>query len=166
MAKKKTEEKIEKVEESNASELGNERARGELSQVTRTRSQFTEEIAKVEDLPDEEALIEKPKEGLAVELGEVKELEEEIVEEIKKKGFFEKETWKPKTSLGMKVKNGEITSIDYFFIITFYKECIRIYRGMINRKRGYTNVFYSNRFPMFEKCPCYYFFFFRNKLKD
>jgi len=90
MAKKKTEEKIEKTEEPNAIEA-----------------------AKVEDLPDEEALIEKPKEGLAVELGEVKELEEEIVEEIKKKGLFEKETWKPKTSLGMKVKNGEISSIDY-----------------------------------------------------
>ena len=90
MAKKKTEEKIEKAEELNVSEA-----------------------AKVEDLPDEEALIEKPKEGLAVEMGEVKELEEEIVEEIKKKGSFEKEAWKPKTSLGMKVKNGEISSIDY-----------------------------------------------------
>ncbi len=67
---------------------------------------------KIEDL-QEEALIEKPKEGLAVELGEVKELEEEIVEEVKKKGAFEKETWKPKTSLGMKVKSGEITSLDY-----------------------------------------------------
>ena len=62
---------------------------------------------------DEEVLIEKPKEGLAVELGEVKEIEEQIVEEVKKKGSFEKEAWKPKTSLGMKVKNGEITSIDY-----------------------------------------------------
>src|SRR3989339_198717 len=72
-----------------------------------------EEDAKTEILPDEEILIEKPAEGLATELGEVKELEEEIVEEVKKKGAFEKETWKPKTSLGMKVKNGEITSIDY-----------------------------------------------------
>jgi len=90
MAKKKTEEKIEKTEEQNASEA-----------------------AKVEDLPDEEALIEKPKEGLAAELGEVKEIEEIIVEEVKKKGAFEKEAWKPKTSLGMKVKNGEISSIDY-----------------------------------------------------
>jgi len=72
-----------------------------------------EETAKTEILQDEEILIEKPKEGLATELGEVKELEEEIVEEVKKKGAFEKETWKPKTSSGMKVKNGEITSIDY-----------------------------------------------------
>lgn len=72
-----------------------------------------EEITKTEILQDEEILIEKPKEGLATELGEVKELEEEIVEEVKKKGAFEKETWKPKTSLGMNVKNGEITSIDY-----------------------------------------------------
>ncbi|MBI2652433.1 30S ribosomal protein S5 [Candidatus Woesearchaeota archaeon] len=58
-------------------------------------------------------LIEKPKEGLAVELGEVKELEEEVVEEVKKKGAFEKETWKPKTSLGIRVKNGEVSYIDY-----------------------------------------------------
>ena len=71
------------------------------------------ETSKVEDLQDEEVLIEKPKEGLATELGEVKELEEEIVEEVKKKGSFEKEAWKPKTSLGIKVKNGEITNIDY-----------------------------------------------------
>lgn len=61
----------------------------------------------------EEVLIEKPQEGLATELGEVKELEEEIVEEVKKKGVFEKELWKPKTSIGMKVKNGEIQNIDY-----------------------------------------------------
>ncbi|MDP3765082.1 MAG: 30S ribosomal protein S5 [Nanoarchaeota archaeon] len=72
-----------------------------------------EQIATVDELQDEEVLIEKPKEGLATELGEVKELEEEIVEEVKKKGAFEKEAWKPKTSLGMKVKNGEITIIDY-----------------------------------------------------
>jgi len=71
------------------------------------------ESPKIEELQEEEALIEKPKEGLAVELGEVKELEEEVVEEIKKKGAFEKEAWKPKTSLGMKVKNGELNSIDY-----------------------------------------------------
>ena len=71
------------------------------------------EIVKVGDLPEEEILIEKPKEGLAAELGEVKELEEHIVEEVKKKGAFEKEAWKPKTSLGMKVKNGEISDINY-----------------------------------------------------
>lgn len=68
---------------------------------------------KIADAAEEEALIEKPKEGLATELGEVKELEEVIVEEVKKKGSFEKESWKPKTSLGMQVKSGEITSIDY-----------------------------------------------------
>ncbi|MBI3026797.1 30S ribosomal protein S5 [Candidatus Woesearchaeota archaeon] len=71
------------------------------------------EAEKHEEITEEEALIEKPAEGLAVELGEVKELEEEIVEEIKKKGGFEKEAWKPRTSLGIKVKNGEIASIDY-----------------------------------------------------
>jgi len=87
MVKKKTEEKVEEKEE--------------------------KEIEKVEDLQDEEALIEKPKEGLAVELGEVKELEEEIVEEVKKKGVFEKEAWKPKTSLGINVKNGSIKNISY-----------------------------------------------------
>ncbi len=72
-----------------------------------------EEIAKVEELQDEEVLIEKPKESLATDLGEVKELEEEIVEEVKKKVIFEKEAWIPKTSLGMKVKNGLINDINY-----------------------------------------------------
>ncbi len=73
----------------------------------------TEEAPKAEEAPVEEVLLEKPKEGLAVELGEVKELEEHIVEEVKKKGAFEKEAWKPKTSLGVKIKNGEISDINY-----------------------------------------------------
>src|SRR3989344_2669340 len=85
MAKKKTEEKVE----------------------------VKEEMDNVEVLQDEEAIIEKPKEGLAVELGEVKELEEEIVEEVKKKGAFEKGAWKPKTSLGINVKNGVVNNISY-----------------------------------------------------
>lgn len=89
MARKKLEEKPEDIEE---------------KEVVRE---------KTEELPEEEALIEKPKEGLALELGEVKELEQEIVEEVKKKAVFEKEAWKPKTSLGMKVKNGEVATIDY-----------------------------------------------------
>lgn len=72
-----------------------------------------EEAPKAEELVEEEAIIEKPKEGLATELGEVKELEEEIVEEVKKKGAFEKGTWKPRTSLGIKVKTGEVANIDY-----------------------------------------------------
>ncbi|MBI2101569.1 30S ribosomal protein S5 [Candidatus Woesearchaeota archaeon] len=71
------------------------------------------EEPKIEELQEEEALVEKPKEGLATELGEVKEIEEVIVEEVKKKGAFEKESWKPRTSLGLKVKNGEVTGIDY-----------------------------------------------------
>src|SRR3989338_1211880 len=96
MVKKKTEEKTEKIEEKNDAV-----------------SPQLAEASKIDDLPDEEALIEKPKEGLAVEMGEVKELEQEIVEEIKKKSSFEKEAWKPKTSLGMKIKSGEVTSIDY-----------------------------------------------------
>ncbi len=99
MAKKKTKEteEAEKIE----------------AAVEAPKEELAAEAVKADDMPDEEALIEKPKEGLAVELGEVKELEQEIVDEIKKKGSFEKEAWKPKTSLGMKVKNGEITSIDY-----------------------------------------------------
>ena len=75
-----------------------------------SESQKPEEFFTVQE---EEAIIEKPKEGLSAELGKVKELEEEIVEEVKKKGAFEKEAWKPKTSLGIKAKNGEITNIDY-----------------------------------------------------
>ena len=40
---------------------------------------------------------------------------EEVGTEVKhvKVGGFDKESWKPKTSLGMKVKNGEIDNIDY-----------------------------------------------------
>lgn len=71
------------------------------------------EEAKDEAVADEEAVIEKPKEGLAAELGEVKEVEEQVVEEVKKKETFEKEAWKPKTSLGVKVKSGEINSLSY-----------------------------------------------------
>ena len=62
---------------------------------------------------EEEPQLETPKEGLATELGEVKEIEEVIVEEVKKKGSFEKESWNPRTSLGMKVKSGEVSNIDY-----------------------------------------------------
>ena len=80
---------------------------------TEEKTEVKEETIKVEDLQEEEAIIEKPKEGLAVELGEVKELEEEIVEEVKKKGAFEKGAWKPKTSLGINVKNGVINNISY-----------------------------------------------------
>ena len=88
MAKKKTEEKVKEQPEA-------------------------EDKAEQAAVPDEEAVIETPKEGLATELGEVKELEQEIVEEVKKKGAFEKESWKPRTSLGMQVKSGEVTNIDY-----------------------------------------------------
>ena len=70
-----------------------------------------QELSQSIELQEEE--LEKPKEGLAVELGEVKEPEEQIIEEVKKKPTFEKETWKPKTSLGIQVKNGEINNIDY-----------------------------------------------------
>lgn len=111
MAKKKTEDKTkEKEEKLNESET-EESLQAEKREVSGETSQQLSE--KADKLEDEEALIEKPKEGLATELGEIKEIEEVIVEEIKKKGAFEKEAWKPKTSLGMKVKNGEVNDIDY-----------------------------------------------------
>src|SRR3989338_3680365 len=42
-------------------------------------------------------------------------IEEEKEEAAKKRklGSFDKESWKPKTSLGMKVKSGEINNIEY-----------------------------------------------------
>ena len=80
---------------------------------TKPEEKIPEPEVKEETSPDEEVIIEKPKEGLATELGEVKELEEVIVEEVKKKGAFEKELWKPRTSLGIQVKKGEVTHIDY-----------------------------------------------------
>ena len=94
MAKKKTEEKP-------------------VEEVKQEAPQQIEEAAAAAVEGEEEAILEKPKETLATELGEVKEIEEVIVEEVKRKGSFEKESWKPKTSLGTKVKSGEITSIDY-----------------------------------------------------
>lgn len=41
------------------------------------------------------------------------ELEEEKIEAAIPRGQFNKESWKPKTSLGLKVKSGEINSIEY-----------------------------------------------------
>lgn len=70
-------------------------------------------VEKAIEVQDEEVLLEKPKEGLAVELGEIKEIEEVVIESSKKKGLFEKEAWKPTTSLGIKVKNSEINDINY-----------------------------------------------------
>lgn len=88
--------------------------------MAKKKQKETAEEKKEEAKPEEiseahegEAIIEKPAEGLAVEMGEVKEIEEVIVEETKKRGSFEKESWKPRTSLGIKVKNGEISGIDY-----------------------------------------------------
>src|SRR3989338_2151028 len=55
-------------------------------------------------------------------MAEDKLVEEEIIvedvvkEEVavgKRHSTFDKESWKPKTSLGMKVKSGEIDNIDY-----------------------------------------------------
>ncbi len=82
--------------------------------MVRKKTEKNEEghVEKAKELHEEETLIEKPTEGLAVELGVVKEFEEVVVEETKK-GAFEKEAWKPKTSFGTKVKIGEISDIDY-----------------------------------------------------
>ena len=83
-------------------------------QKTEKKLEEKEELAeKAIEVQDEEVLLEKPKEGLAVELGEIKEIEEVVIEASKKKGSFEKEAWKPATSLGIKVKNSEINDINY-----------------------------------------------------
>jgi small subunit ribosomal protein S5 len=62
---------------------------------------------------EEDSKVENPTEGLATEMGEVKEIEEVLVDEVRKKGSFEKGAWKPRTSLGLKIRNGEVASIDY-----------------------------------------------------
>lgn len=53
---------------------------------------------------------EKDKEKIEEEV--IEDVEKQIVKEIKKKSAFDKESWKPKTEIGKKVKNGEITNID------------------------------------------------------
>jgi len=83
---------------------------GKIEKKLEEKEELVEEVVK---LQDEEILLEKPKEGLATELGEIKEIEEVVIEASKKKGLFEKEAWKPKTSLGIKVKNSEINDINY-----------------------------------------------------
>lgn len=45
-------------------------------------------------------------------VSEVEDVEKQIVKEVKEKQGFNKETWKPRTGLGKKVKDGEITDID------------------------------------------------------
>ena len=48
-----------------------------------------------------------------VEKEAVADVEEQIVKEVRdRKPVFNKEAWKPKTGVGKKVKNGEITNID------------------------------------------------------
>lgn len=42
----------------------------------------------------------------------VENVEKQIVKEVKEKPGFDKVAWKPKTGIGRKVKNGEITDID------------------------------------------------------
>ncbi|MBW2974226.1 30S ribosomal protein S5 [Candidatus Woesearchaeota archaeon] len=42
----------------------------------------------------------------------VEDIEKQIVKEVKEKTGFDKTSWKPKTSMGNKVKDGEITDID------------------------------------------------------
>lgn len=43
---------------------------------------------------------------------EIEDVEKQIVKEVKEKRGFDKAAWKPKTGLGKKVKDGEITDID------------------------------------------------------
>jgi small subunit ribosomal protein S5 len=82
---------------------------------TEAEKQPEKEAPKAEEASDQEedAQVETPQEGLATEMGEVKEIEEVLIDEVKKKGSFEKGSWKPRTSLGMKIISGEVTSIDY-----------------------------------------------------
>ncbi|MDP6647871.1 MAG: 30S ribosomal protein S5 [Candidatus Woesearchaeota archaeon] len=103
MPKKKTEENIVEKTEDNKEDKNKEEIKEKTEDTT----------VKNEQSQEEEVILEKPKEGLATELGEVKELEVHIVEEVKRKDGFEKETWNPKTSLGVKVKKREITDINY-----------------------------------------------------
>ena len=42
----------------------------------------------------------------------IEDVETQIVKEVRKKPSFDNESWKPKTEIGKKVKNGEITNID------------------------------------------------------
>src|SRR3990167_4018906 len=56
-----------------------------------------------------EEMLKENKDALGEEIAVVKE---EVVEK-KTKADFDKENWKPKTSLGIKVKAGEITDIDF-----------------------------------------------------
>lgn len=44
--------------------------------------------------------------------GTEEEVEKSLVKEVKEKKLFDKESWKPKTGIGIKVKNSEITDID------------------------------------------------------
>lgn len=57
----------------------------------------------------EEDKIQKPDDGKEEKKPEVKKTE---VREIRERKTFDKEAWKPKTDIGRKVKNGEITNID------------------------------------------------------
>ncbi|HZX45325.1 MAG TPA: 30S ribosomal protein S5 [Candidatus Nanoarchaeia archaeon] len=59
---------------------------------------------------DETAEEKVPAEKVTAE--EVEDVEKQIVREVKEKAGFDKTSWKPKTSIGMKVKEGEITDID------------------------------------------------------
>lgn len=61
--------------------------------------------------------VEEPVEGITKE--EIKKIEEKA--DVKKgKKTFDKEAWKPKTTLGRKVKSGEITKLDYVLDNGFY----------------------------------------------
>lgn len=43
---------------------------------------------------------------------DVEDIDKKSVKEVKEKKIFDKEAWKPKTVLGKKIKNGEISNVD------------------------------------------------------
>ncbi len=51
-------------------------------------------------------------ENKKVEEKKIEDVETQIVKEVRRKPSFDKEGWKPKTDVGKKIKNGEITDID------------------------------------------------------
>lgn len=57
-------------------------------------------------------MAEEEKEKTAVKEEVIEDVEKQIVKEVKEKKGFDKESWKPRTGIGKKIKAGEITDID------------------------------------------------------
>ena len=58
-------------------------------------------------------LSQEERDRIEVEKSEKKEETSKVKNDRYSRAVFDKEAWKPKTDIGMKVKNGEITDIDY-----------------------------------------------------